>query len=369
MDDNLIKKIPPHNVEAEQSVVGAILLDPETVLAVAPILRGEDFYQPSYGILYDAMVELYLSGNPVDQVTLSEKLKEKNAPSEICDADFLAGLVMAVPTSANAESYARIVAEKATLRRLIKITDDISGSCYLDREPLESILDQTERGVFDLVKKEGREDFKPIDKIVIDVLGKIEAASKNHGVVTGLATGFADLDRQTTGLQPSDLILIAARPSMGKTAFALNIGQYASMKLHKKVALFSLEMSREQLVNRLLASQSRIDAQNLRNGNLREEAKAAMDVLDEYARTFQERNPNLHVFNSVLHMDEATPHLHLDYIPVAHGYKTGLKTRNSLTKALQEMGIAPAVSNKDTETMHWQERERAFITELQISSV
>ena len=253
MDDNLIKKIPPHNVEAEQSVVGAILLDPETVLAVAPILRGEDFYQPSYGILYDAMVELYLSGNPVDQVTLSEKLKEKNAPSEICDADFLAGLVMAVPTSANAESYARIVAEKATLRRLIK--------------------------------KEGREDFKPIDKIVIDVLGKIEAASKNHGVVTGLATGFADLDRQTTGLQPSDLILIAARPSMGKTAFALNIGQYASMKLHKKVALFSLEMSREQLVNRLLASQSRIDAQNLRNGNLREEdwerlVEGAGDVSD-----------------------------------------------------------------------------------------
>ena len=285
MDDNLIKKIPPHNVEAEQSVVGAILLDPETVLAVAPILRGEDFYQPSYGILYDAMVELYLSGNPVDQVTLSEKLKEKNAPSEICDADFLAGLVMAVPTSANAESYARIVAEKATLRRLIKITDDISASCYLDREPLESILDQTERGVFDLVKKEGREDFKPIDKIVIDVLGKIEAASKNHGVVTGLATGFADLDRQTTGLQPSDLILIAARPSMGKTAFALNIGQYASMKLHKKVALFSLEMSREQLVNRLLASQSRIDAQNLRNGNLREEdwerlVEGAGDVSD-----------------------------------------------------------------------------------------
>lgn len=285
MDDNLIKKIPPHNVDAEQSVVGAILIDPETVLTVSPILRGEDFYQPSYGILYDAMVELYLSGNPVDQVTLSEKLKEKNAPSEICDADFLAGLVMAVPTSANAESYARIVAEKATLRRLIKITDDISASCYLDREPLESILDQTERGVFDLVKKEGREDFKPIDKIVIDVLGKIEAASKNHGVVTGLATGFADLDRQTTGLQPSDLILIAARPSMGKTAFALNIGQYASMKLHKKVALFSLEMSREQLVNRLLASQSRIDAQNLRNGNLREEdwerlVEGAGDVSD-----------------------------------------------------------------------------------------
>ena len=271
MDDNLIKKIPPHNTDAEQSVVGAMLIDPEIILNLSLIVRGEDFYTPSYGILYDAMVELYTSGNPVDQVTLSEKLKEKDAPSEISDPEFLAGLVMAVPTSANAESYARIVAEKATLRRLIKITDDISASCYLDREPLDSILDSTERSVFDLVKKEGREDFKSIDKIVIDVLGKIEAASKNHGVVTGLATGFADLDRQTTGLQPSDLILIAARPSMGKTALALNIGQYVTMKLKKKVAIFSLEMSREQMVNRLLASQSRIDAQVLRNGNLRDE--------------------------------------------------------------------------------------------------
>ena len=271
MDDNLIKKIPPHNTDAEQSVIGAMLIDPETIMNISPILHSEDFYQPSYGILYDAMVELYMSGKPVDQVTLAEKLREKNAPSEISSPDYLVSLVTAVPTSANAQVYASIVAEKATLRRLIKVTDSISSSCYLDREPLEAILDQTERSVFDLVKKEGREDFKPIDKIVIDVLGKIEAASKNHGVVTGLATGFADLDRMTTGLQPSDLILIAARPSMGKTAFALNIGQYATMKLRKKVAIFSLEMSREQLVNRLLASASRVDAQVLRNGSLRED--------------------------------------------------------------------------------------------------
>ena len=271
MDDNLIKKIPPHNTDAEQSVIGAMLIDPETIMNISPILHSEDFYQPSYGILYDAMVELYMSGKPIDQVTLAEKLREKNAPSEISSPDYLVSLVTAVPTSANAQVYASIVAEKATLRRLIKVTDSISSSCYLDREPLEAILDQTERSVFDLVKKEGREDFKPIDKIVIDVLGKIEAASKNHGVVTGLATGFADLDRMTTGLQPSDLILIAARPSMGKTAFALNIGQYATMKLRKKVAIFSLEMSREQLVNRLLASASRVDAQVLRNGSLRED--------------------------------------------------------------------------------------------------
>ena len=271
MDDNLIKKIPPHNTDAEQSVIGAMLIDPETIMNISPILHSEDFYQPSYGILYDAMVELYMSGKPIDQVTLAEKLREKNAPSEISSPDYLVALVTAVPTSANAQVYASIVSEKATLRRLIKVTDSISSSCYLDREPLEAILDQTERSVFDLVKKEGREDFKPIDKIVIDVLGKIEAASKNHGVVTGLATGFADLDRMTTGLQPSDLILIAARPSMGKTAFALNIGQYATMKLRKKVAIFSLEMSREQLVNRLLASASRVDAQVLRNGSLRED--------------------------------------------------------------------------------------------------
>ena len=271
MDDNLIKKIPPHNIDAEQSVIGAMLIDPETILSVSPILHGEDFYQPSYGILFDAMVELYTAGKAVDQVTLSEKLKEKNAPPEICDTEFLVSLVTAVPTSANAVNYAQIVAEKATMRRLIKITDDISSVCYLDREPLENIMERTERSVFDLIKNQGREEYKPIDKIVLDVLGKIEAASKNHGVVTGLASGFADLDRQTTGFQPSDLILIAARPSMGKTAFALNIGQYAAMKLRKKVAIFSLEMSREMLVNRLLASASRVDAQLLRNGNLRDD--------------------------------------------------------------------------------------------------
>lgn len=271
MDDNLIKKIPPHNVEAEQSVIGAMLIDPDTILNITEVLRGDDFYQPSYGLLYDAMVELFNAGKPVDQVTLAEKLKEKNAPEEICGTEFLSGLVASVPTSANALSYARIVAEKATLRQLIKINEEISTDCYLDREPIEAILDKTEKNVFELLRKDERTDFKEIKDIVLDVLDKIEAAAANHGVVTGLPSGFVDLDRMTTGFQPSDLILIAARPAMGKTAFALNIAQYATMKADKKVAVFSLEMSREQLVNRLLASQSRIDAQDLRSGNLRDE--------------------------------------------------------------------------------------------------
>ncbi len=271
MDDNLIKKIPPHNSEAEQSVIGAMLIDSETIVNVASILRGEDFYQPTLGLLYDAIVELSNSGKPVDQVTLAEKLKEKNAPAELVSSDFLTNLVALVPTSANAESYARIVADKATMRRLIKINEEIQSKCYLGREPLDVILEQTERSVFDLVKKQGRDDYKPIDEIVVDVLNKIEAAAKNHGEVTGLASGFVDLDRMTTGFQKSELILIAARPAMGKTAFALNIAQYASMKLRKKVAIFSLEMSRENLVNRLIASQSRIEAQSLRKGALRDD--------------------------------------------------------------------------------------------------
>ncbi len=285
MDDNLIKKIPPHNPEAEQSVIGAILIDPETLLDTSPILHGEDFYQPSYGLLYDAMIELFNAGQPVDQVTLSEKLKEKNAPAELCDTEFLSGLIAAVPTSANAVYYARIVAEKATLRRLIKISDEISNASYLDREPLEEILDYTEHSIFDLVKNDGREDFQPIKDIVLEALDKIEAAAESHGEVTGLASGFVDLDRLTSGFQPSELILIAARPAMGKTAFALNIAQYATMKLQKKVAIFSLEMSRVQLVNRLLASQSRIDAQALRTGSLRDDdwerlVEGASDVGD-----------------------------------------------------------------------------------------
>lgn len=268
MEEALIKKVQPHSVEAEQSVVGSMLMDKDAIAAAAEIVSGDDFYQRQYGVMFDAIVELYNEGKPVDLVTVQDKLREKDVPPEVCSVEFVRELIMAVPTSANVRTYAAIVRDKAVMRRLIKITEGIAGECYLGKESLDDILEKTEKSVFDLLRRGNGGDHVPIDQITMNVLEKIEQAYRNKSTVTGLATGFTDLDYKTSGLQKSDFILIAARPSMGKTAFVLNIAQYVAVKKKHNVAIFSLEMSKEQLVNRLLAMQSGIDSQKLRTGNL-----------------------------------------------------------------------------------------------------
>lgn len=271
MDEALIKRVLPHSIEAEQAVVGSMLMDREAVLTSSEIITGEDFYQSAYGVVFDAIVEIYNEGKPVDLITLQERLKEKDVPAEISSLEFARELVTAVPTSANVKYYAEIVAEKAMLRRLIKLNDEISNMCYLGKEPMESVLEITEKKVFELVQKRNTGDFVPIKDVVLNALEKIELASKTSGSVTGIPTGFLDLDYKMAGLQPSDLILVAARPSMGKTAFVLNIAQHVAFKLKKAVAIFSLEMSKEQLVNRLFALEGQVDSQSLRTGNLKDE--------------------------------------------------------------------------------------------------
>ncbi|MBR4208840.1 MAG: replicative DNA helicase [Verrucomicrobia bacterium] len=268
MEEELVKKIQPHSVEAEQSVVGSMLMDKDAVITASEIIRGEDFYQYQYGVMFDAIVELHNEGRPIDLVTVQDRLKEKDVPPEVCSIEYIRELLLSVPTSANIRSYAEIVREKAILRRLIKISEEISQSCYLGKEPMEEILEKTEKSVFDLIKNGTGGDHVPIEKITLDVLTKIEEAYRNHASVTGLATGFTDLDYKTSGFQKSDFILIAARPSMGKTALVLNIAQFVAVRSKKKVAIFSLEMSKEQLVNRLLAMESGIDSQKLRTGSL-----------------------------------------------------------------------------------------------------
>lgn len=268
MEEELVKKIQPHSVEAEQSVVGSMLMDKDAVITASEIIRGEDFYQYQYGVMFDAIVELHNEGRPIDLVTVQDRLKEKDVPPEVCSIEYIRDLLLSVPTSANIRSYAEIVREKAILRRLIKISEEISQSCYLGKEPMEEILEKTEKSVFDLIKNGTGGDHVPIEKITLDVLTKIEEAYRNHASVTGLATGFTDLDYKTSGFQKSDFILIAARPSMGKTALVLNIAQFVAVRSKKKVAIFSLEMSKEQLVNRLLAMESGIDSQKLRTGSL-----------------------------------------------------------------------------------------------------
>ena len=199
---------------------------------------------------------------------MQDRLKEKDVPPEVSSLEFIRDLITAVPTSANIKHYANIVAEKATLRRLIRINEEIANTCYVGKESLEDILSDTEKRIFDLVQRRNTGEFVPIRQIVMNAMDSIEKASHNKGNVTGVATGFLDLDYRTAGMQPSDLILVAARPSMGKTAFVLNIAQYVAFKQAKTVAIFSLEMSKEQLVNRLFSMESKVDSQHLRTGNL-----------------------------------------------------------------------------------------------------
>ncbi len=271
MEEALIKRVLPHSIEAEQAVIGAMLMDKEAILTASEIISGADFYQSAYGVIFEAVVEIYNEGKPVDLITLQSRLKEKDVPTEISSLEFVRDLLAAVPTSANVKYYAEIVAEKAVLRRLIKLNEEIENMCYLGREPMEVVLETTEKKVFELLQNRNTGDFVPIKQVVLNALDKIDMASKNAGSVTGIPTGFCDLDYKTAGLQPSDLILVAARPSMGKTAFVLNIAQHVAFKAQKAVAIFSLEMSKEQLVNRLFALEAQVDAQSLRTGNLKED--------------------------------------------------------------------------------------------------
>ena len=268
MEETLIKRVLPHSIEAEQSVIGSMLMDREAVIAASEIITGSDFYQQQYGIMFDAMVELFNEGKPVDLVTLQDRLKEKDVPPEVSSLDFVRDIITIVPTSANVKSYATIVSEKAVLRRLIKTTEEIANSCYAGKEPLENILADTEKSIFDLLQNKGGQEFVPIKQVAINVLEKIEDAYKNQGTVTGIPSGFIDLDYKLSGFQPSDFILIAARPSMGKTAFVLNVVDYVSVRKNLPCMVFSLEMSKEQLVNRMLSMESNVDSQKLRTGTL-----------------------------------------------------------------------------------------------------
>ena len=268
MEEALLKRILPHSIEAEQSVIGSMIMDREAIVVASEIVLGEDFYNKQYGVLFDTMVELNDEGKPVDLVTLQDRLKEKDVPPEVSSLEFIRDLITAVPTSANVKYYANIVAEKATLRKLIRLNEEIANTCYVGKDSLEDILADTEKRVFDLVQRRNTGEFVPIRQIVMNAIDHIEKASHNKGNVTGVATGFLDLDYRTAGMQPSDLILVAARPSMGKTAFVLNVAQYVAFKQDKTVAIFSLEMSKEQLVNRLFSMESKVDSQHLRTGNL-----------------------------------------------------------------------------------------------------
>ncbi len=268
MDESIIKRILPHSIDAEQSVIGSMLMDRDAIMYASEILHKDDFYGKQYGILFEAMVSLYNEGKPVDIVTLQNRLQEMDVPAEVSSMEFVKEAVSTVPHAIHIKQYAKIVSERATLRRLIRVSEEIENSCYTQKESLDAILDHTERQIFDVVQRRNIEEYTPIRTVVLTALEKINIASQIQGNVTGIATGFLDLDYMTAGLQPSDLILIAARPSMGKTAFVLNIAQNICFRENKPAVVFSLEMAKEQLANRLLALESKVDAQKIRTGDL-----------------------------------------------------------------------------------------------------
>ncbi len=262
--------MPPQNLEAEQSVLGAMLIEREAISRVAEFLRPEDFYRESHRLVYAATLALYNRGEAVDLITLTEQLRREDRLEAAGGISYITSLANSVPTAANVIYHAKIVEEKALLRGLINTATHIAGLGYEANEEVISILDQAERMILEVANRKVTGAFVPIKDILMAALDRVEQLYHTKGGITGLPTGFKDLDRLTAGLQPSDLVLIAARPSMGKTAFVLNIAQHVAVKEKKPVAFFSLEMSKEQLVQRMLCTEATIDAQRLKIGDLKD---------------------------------------------------------------------------------------------------
>jgi len=269
MEEAAIKRIQPNDAMAEQAVVGAMIRDNDTIPIAVEYVTSGDFYSPKYGKIFEAIVQMNDEGNSVDILTLRDKLMEKGVPEDYYSLETLKNLLLSVPTSANIRNYAGIVSKKATLRKLIKASEDIMNDCYSDGNSLEDILDAGEKRIYDISQKRRSGDTVSIKETVMEVLNNIQKASKQSGAVTGISTGYYDLDFKTAGFQKSDLLLLAARPSMGKTALALNIAEHVITKERVSTVFFSLEMSRQQLANRLISMNSRIDAQAIRTGNLK----------------------------------------------------------------------------------------------------
>ena len=264
----IMGRIPPNSIEAEQSVLGAMIIDKEAINSALGIIKPEDFYKEANREIFETMIVLFNKNEPVDLITLSEELKRRGTLDNIGGVTYLANLSSSIATTANIKYYCKIVQEKSILRRLIKSSDDIMGKAFEDTEEVSAIIELAERNIFDITQGSHREGFSPISEVLLNSFAQIEERAANKGRLTGLETGFIDLDNKLSGLQKSDLILLAARPSMGKTALGINIATHSALKSNAKVAIFSLEMSKEQLVQRVISATSHVDLQKIISGNL-----------------------------------------------------------------------------------------------------
>ncbi len=352
-EETLLKRVAPNSPEAEQSVVGAMFIDKEAIQIASEIVNPEDFYNKQLGTIFETMIELDKEGSAVDVVTLQNRLREKNVPPAVSSVEFIGELVSAVPTSANVKYYAQIVAEKSTLRKLIHVSEETINTCYNNADDLEGILNDVEKNVFQITQKRNVGEFVSIDQIVMNALNRIEKASRMKGNVTGLPTGFTDLDYDTAGFQPSDLILIAARPSMGKTAFVLNIAEHMAFHDNRCVAIFSLEMSKEQLVNRLLAMESRVDSQHIRTGNMSDMdwqniiesadvvGKSRLIIDDTPSISIQELRSKCRKYK----MEHGLDIIMIDYLQLM----TGGSGKSSLARAFRDLEISEISCCLDSE--------------------
>ena len=272
------ERVPPQNIEAEQAVLGAMLIDKEAIAKATEVLSADDFYREAHRVIFSAMLELYNKNEAVDMVTVTEILKRDNKLEDIGGIAYITSLANVVLTAANVKYHAEIVAEKSVLRQLVRVSTEIAAMGYEANEDVGTLLDTAESRILEISNRKKKNDFTAINDILMDSVQSIESLLQNKGGLTGLPAGFADLDKLTSGLHPSDFIILAARPSMGKTALALNIVQNVALRAHKviggeprSVAFFSLEMSKEQLVNRMLCAEAGIDSQRLRVGEMRDE--------------------------------------------------------------------------------------------------
>lgn len=271
MSELFLDRTPPHNTEAEQAILGAMLLEKEALITASERIKPDDFYRPSHQKIFQVMLELGERGEPVDLITVTAELQDKKLLEEIGGVSYLSDLASAVPTAANVEYYSAIVEEKAMLRRLIRVATQIASTGYSASEEVTEILDDAEKKILELSNRRTSSAFIPIKDVLMETFERIEFLFHNRGGMTGIPSGYSDLDRMTSGFQKSDLIILAARPSVGKTAFALNVAQNVAIRATETVAIFSLEMSAGQLVQRMICAEANIDAHRLRTGMLEEE--------------------------------------------------------------------------------------------------
>lgn len=261
-------RVPPHSVESEQSILGSILLDKDAIITVTETIKPGDFYKEAHKIIYECMLSLNNKGEPIDLITLTEELKNQGYLNNVGGISYITSLSTIVPTTSNVKYYADIVKDKSVLRKLIKASNDIISLGYDGTTKIQDVLDKAEKKIFDISQEKTSDDFKPINLVLMDTYDMIENLYTNKSDVTGITTGFKDLNKKINGLQRTDLVLIAARPAMGKTAFSLNLVQNAALKGDASVAVFSLEMSKEQLVQRMLSSQSNVELKKIKTGTL-----------------------------------------------------------------------------------------------------